>query len=106
MAMSLDSPLRSGSSSPHGSKSSPRGMTPTVTLQKAAQQAQQQAESIFQEICLHMDSAIKLFEKSIQKPKKKVEEKEIEAPIDINQESKEGLHVHVFWRCSYTVVSA
>lgn len=98
MALSLDSPLRNSSygspnSNSHpnlkqgsGSPSfSPRGNT----SQKAAQQAQQQVDSIFQDICLHMDSAIKFFEKSTVKRKKKVDqESEENTPVDIIQESK------------------
>lgn len=93
MAVSLDSPVRASFSSKCSSPSPRGGMTsPTSSSQKAAQQAQQQIENMFQDICLHMDSAIKLFEKSTQKPKKKtpvVDEKENEpVVVDISQESK------------------
>ncbi|KAF0979487.1 hypothetical protein FDP41_001465 [Naegleria fowleri] len=72
MAVSLDSPVRASFSSKCSSPSPRGGMTsPTSSSQKAAQQAQQQIENMFQDICLHMDSAIKLFEKSTQKPKRK-----------------------------------
>ena len=94
LALSLDSPLRSNSQANRMSGSPLSTGSPRNASLKAAQQVQQQIESIFQEICLHMDTAIKLFDKNSSSQKKKKEEEQ--PPVNISIESKKAYMYYYF----------